>query len=151
MKLLSAVLLLVVASCGGAQDAPTDTANVRHFRLESKLLSDFWGRTMHVEAGVVLPPDHDKSEKLPVCYSIHGFGGSYKSAWRRGPSLVKGMRAGTTPRMIYVFLQAHFPLGHHVFADSVASQHQRKQRGRAQNAARQFIRKRGKLDVVRSR
>ncbi len=29
------------------------------------------------------------------------------------------MKAGTTPRMIYVFLNAACPLGHHVFADSV--------------------------------
>lgn len=96
---------------------PPDTEHVRHFRLQSELLTKFWGRPMFVEAGVVVPP-HTTGEKLPVCYSIHGFGGSYRSAWRRGPPLVAEMEAGG-PRLIHVFLQAHFPLGHHVFADSV--------------------------------
>lgn len=96
-----------------------DTDNIKHFQIESKLLTDFWGRPTRMDAGVVLPPNHQKSEKLPVCYSIHGFGGSHTSAWRSGARLLEGMTADTTPRMIYVFLSAKCPLGHHVFADSV--------------------------------
>ncbi len=96
-----------------------DTANIKHFKLQSKLLTGFWGRPTQMDAGVVLPPDHQKSENLPVCYSIHGFGGSHTSAWRRGARLLEGVKAGTTPRMIYVYLSARCPLGHHVFADSV--------------------------------
>ena len=95
-----------------------ETEHLKHYKLRSKLLSDFWGRNMYIEAGVVLPPDRKRSESLPVCYSIHGFGGSYRRAWRSGPTLLKKMREGY-PRMIYVFLQAQFSLGHHTFADSV--------------------------------
>lgn len=124
----------LLLSCGGAallllpaldaqrkrRSGPVrDTEQVKHFRIQSKLLSEFWGRPMHLDAGVVLPPDHRPDEKLPVCYSIHGFGGSHRSAWRRGPGLVAGMKRGDTPRMLYVYLNARCPLGHHVFADSV--------------------------------
>lgn len=123
---VATVLISVFAPDGLCQNrrrnrrAPVqDTANIKHFKIESKLMTSFWGRPTQMDAGVVLPPNHQKPEKLPVCYSIHGFGGSHTSAWRRGPGLLAGMKAGTTPRMIYVFLSARCPLGHHVFADSV--------------------------------
>lgn len=93
---------------------------VTHVRLASKRLTSFWGRPMFVEAGVVEPPDFDVAkERLPVCYSIHGFGGSHRSAWRAADSLRKQIAEEKRPRMLYVFLNAQFPLGHHEFADSV--------------------------------
>jgi hypothetical protein len=93
---------------------------VELFRIESRLLSHYWGRPIFLEAGVVLPPEHDRSSKnVPVCYSIHGFGGSHHVAWLAGPSLRKQMQVGDYPRFIYVFLNARCPLGHHEFADSV--------------------------------
>ncbi len=100
------------------REQPADTKDVVLFSLRSELLSAFWGREVNIEAGVVLPPDAVAGETLPVCYSIHGFGGSHTGAWRSGPKLVEQMRAGY-PRMLYVFLNAACPLGHHEFADSV--------------------------------
>jgi S-formylglutathione hydrolase FrmB len=96
-----------------------ETDNLKLFQRESPLLTAFWGRPIAMTAGVVLPPDFAKKEHLPVCYSIHGFGGSYRSAWRTGPRLLTAMEQGDYPRMIYVFLDASCPLGHHEFADSV--------------------------------
>lgn len=97
-----------------------DVEGVELFRMQSKLLTEFWGRPMFIEAGVVLPPDAaDAPAQPPVCYSIHGFGGSHRSAWRSGPGLRKAMADENYPPMIYVFLNAQFPLGHHEFADSV--------------------------------
>lgn len=119
MKRLTATCLLVVAALPAPAQELRDTENVKLFRRQSELLTAFWGRPMFVEAGVVLPPNHQKEEKLPVCYSIHGFGGSHRGAWRRGPGLVKAMAEDDYPRMLYVFLNAQFPLGHHEFADSV--------------------------------
>jgi S-formylglutathione hydrolase FrmB len=129
--LLAAALLLVpVAAQQPRTDAqPADTKDVVLFEMRSELLSAFWGREIRMQAGVVLPPPKDgptdgpkdeskDGEPLPVCYSIHGFGGSHKSAWRSGPKLVEDMRQGY-PRMLYVFLNAACPLGHHEFADSV--------------------------------
>jgi len=124
------VLGMVALSTALALDAPAqnrrrptklvETENIKHFRIVSKKLTEFWGRTIHMDAGVVLPPEFKKSERLPVCYSIHGFGGSHLSAARSGPRILREMKKPDSdyPRMIYVFLNARCPLGHHVFADS---------------------------------
>ena len=112
-------LLLFAGHALAQVDQPQDLENVKLFRTQSELLSSFWGRDMFIEAGVVLPPEHDPDERLPVCYSIPGFGGNHRGAWRTGPALVERIRAGESPRMIYVFLNAQLPLGHHEFADSV--------------------------------
>lgn len=102
-----------------AQEPFPESATLKLFERRSELLTAFWGRDMAVRASVVLPPDRRPDEALPVCCSIHGFGGSHRGGIRRAPELVAGMAKGTTPRMAYVFLDAHFPLGHHEFADSV--------------------------------
>ena len=39
---------------------PADTQYIKHFRMQSKLLSDFWGRPMYLGAIVVLPEGFDK-------------------------------------------------------------------------------------------
>jgi len=41
-------------------EPPKDTPYVRHIRIESRLLSEFWGRPMHLGAVVLLPKDFDK-------------------------------------------------------------------------------------------
>jgi len=38
---------------------PIDTKYVKHIKIESKLLSDFWGRPMHLGAHVLLPAGFD--------------------------------------------------------------------------------------------
>ena len=103
-----------------AQETPADVEGVHLLRIQSDLLTAFWGRPMYLEAGVVLPPE-DKRDPAgtPVCYSIHGFGGSHRVAWRAGPRLREQIAAGQRPPMIYAFLNAQFSLGHHEFADSV--------------------------------
>ena len=99
----------------------SDTASVKLITFESPSLTAFWGRPMEMQAGVVLPPRYGKSasQRYPTVYMVHGYGGTHLTAWRAGPSLIKKMSDGTTPEMIYVFLNASFSLGHHVFADSM--------------------------------
>ncbi|MDT8069951.1 MAG: hypothetical protein ROO76_17445 [Terriglobia bacterium] len=41
-------------------EPPKDTKYVKHFRIQSKLLSDFWGRPMYLGAIVVLPAGFDE-------------------------------------------------------------------------------------------
>jgi len=43
-----------------AVEEPKDTKYVKHFRIQSKLLSDFWGRPMFLGAIVVLPEGFDE-------------------------------------------------------------------------------------------
>jgi len=94
---------------------------VEAFRLKSPSLSAFWKKDVYLEAGVVRPLDWKAGERLPVAYNVHGFGGSHRVAWRQGPRLQAQMAEGRIPRMLYVFLNAQFEWGHHVFADSKAN------------------------------
>lgn len=102
-----------------AQQPFVESATCKLFEQRSPLLSAFQGRDITIRAGVVVPADLREDERLPVVFNIHGFGGSHRSAMRQAPNLVEGMQKGTTPRMLYVFLDASCPLGHHEFADSV--------------------------------
>jgi enterochelin esterase-like enzyme len=99
----------------------TDTDSVKLVNFESPSLTKFWGRPIQMEAGVVLPPSYTKNaaRRYPTVYLVHGYEGNHLEAWQRGPELVQEMAQGKTPEMIYVFLNASCPLGHHVFADSV--------------------------------
>ena len=94
-------------------------ANAKVIEFESPMLSAFWGRSIKMQATVVLPPGYSKSnkQKYPTVYGIHGYGGNhlYSGAAR----LTKEMTEGKQPEMIYVYLNAQCSLGHHVFADSV--------------------------------
>ena len=111
----------VMAQDGAARSAVvSDVEGIELFEVESRLLTEFWGRPMMIQAGVVLPPGHDASSRdTPVCFSIPGFGGSHLEAWRAGPGLRQGMSERGYPQLLYVYLNAMFPLGHHEFADSV--------------------------------
>ena len=99
---------------------PVVPTNARLIEFVSPMLSAFWGRPMKMEATVVLPPDYDKSKttRYATVYSVTGYGGTHLGGLRTAASLAKDMADGKTPEMIYVYLEAHCSLGHHVFADS---------------------------------
>jgi len=99
---------------------PVYPANVKIIEFESPALSRFWGRPVKIQASVVLPPDYDKSKQLrfPTVYSAHGYGGDNLRSLAGVENLNKEMAEGKRPQMIYVYLNAHCPLGHHVFTDS---------------------------------
>ncbi len=87
----------------------------------SPMLTAFWGRPIVMQAGIVLPPSYAKHKKTsyPVCYRVHGFGGTHRAAWTQGENIRKQIDDGKYLEMVHVFLNASFPTGHHVFADSV--------------------------------
>ncbi len=74
-----------------------------------------------MHAAVVLPPNYDKDPKrlFPTVYHVHGYGGDATGAWQAGPVYLKRMTAGKMASFVHVFLDASFPTGHTVFADSV--------------------------------
>jgi enterochelin esterase-like enzyme len=114
---------LVLSKTQAARPKLEESANIKLVQLESKLLSDFWGRPIFMRAGIVLPPGYEtaaNAKKLyPAVYNIHGFGGNHTAAWRNGPQIVKEIEEKKRSEMVHVFLDASFPTGHHVFADSV--------------------------------
>ena len=99
----------------------SDTDQVKLVDFQSKLLSDFWGRPITMHAGIALPPSFTKepNRTYAAVYNVHGFGGNHTAAWRAGPAAIKEMTEGTRAEMVMVYLDASFPSGHHVFADSV--------------------------------
>jgi S-formylglutathione hydrolase FrmB len=104
-----------------ARVAAKDTDTIRLVEMESRLLSEFWGRPIVMRAGVVLPPQYAQAteEHYPAVYEIHGFGGDYRGAWMRGPLLTAAIKDGKRAPMVHVFLDGSCPGGHHEFADSL--------------------------------
>ncbi len=98
-----------------------DTANIKLVEFQSPMLTAFWGRPILMHAGIVLPPGYESgsSKSYPAAYHIHGFGGTHASAWREGPQIIKEIEEKKRAEIVHVYLDASFPTGHHVFADSV--------------------------------
>src|SRR6185369_12048132 len=70
----------------------TDTETTKLITFQSPSLSAFWGKPVVMRAGVLLPPGYSTSRlRYPVIYRVHGFGGSYRSAWTSGAALYKKM------------------------------------------------------------
>ena len=60
---------------------PEDTKYIKHLRIQSKLLTEFWGRPMYLSANILLPEGFDeyKNVKYPLAifqdHFNHDFGG----------------------------------------------------------------------------
>jgi pimeloyl-ACP methyl ester carboxylesterase len=107
------VALAALALLAPPQDA---APNIESFRMKSELLSEFHEREVFLEAGVVIPPELEPGD--PVCFNIHGFGGSHRGAWTQGKQLRQWMETAGYPRMLYVYPNANGSFGHTGFADS---------------------------------
>ena len=98
-----------------------ETDVVKELVLESRLLSDFYGRPIRQRGAVVLPASYatEPERRYPVLYIIPGFGGSYRSAlaYQSG-----GPPAGPDEtEFIRVVVEGDCKWGHHAFADSVTN------------------------------
>jgi S-formylglutathione hydrolase FrmB len=88
----------------------------------SPVLTQFWGREIHMRGWVLLPPGYEShpNEKYPTVYFTHGFGGTLQGLRARyAPILFDRMNQGKMPEMIWVLLDESSPTGTHEFADSV--------------------------------
>jgi hypothetical protein len=65
---------------------PPDTKYVRHIRIQSKLLSDFWGRPMFLGAHILLPQGFDEhpQARYPIVID-HGHFPDDLGGWRETP------------------------------------------------------------------
>jgi hypothetical protein len=94
-----------------------ETERVKLVKIQSKYLSDFHGKPVFMQAGVVLPQSFAKipDKRYPVLFEIPGFGGNHRSAFfaqARNATEVGGVE------MLYVVLDPDCKWGHHTFADS---------------------------------
>ena len=59
-----------------ARNLPPDTKQVKHIKIKSKILSDFWGHDMYLGATILLPKGFDEHPNVhyPVVYEQSHFG-----------------------------------------------------------------------------
>lgn len=103
-------------------DRPDVNAALRPLDLVSPVLTQFWGREIHMRAWVLLPPHYSDrpNARYPTVYFTHGFGGTLNGLRARyAPILYDRMKQGKMPEMIWVLLDESSPTGTHEFADSV--------------------------------
>jgi hypothetical protein len=95
--------------------------HAERFDFISPSLSEFWGRPIHMQGLVLIPPSYsDGKRRYPTVYMTHGFGGTLaRMAQRSGTEISKLMEEHKIPEMIWVMLVEAFPTGTHEFADSV--------------------------------
>lgn len=102
------------------KDLETIQAQTDRLALPSAHLARFWGRKIEMRALVVRPLGYDRStDQLPVVYLTHGFGGGLTSLEDTAAGLIRQMKAGDMPGMLWVLLDQSGPMGTHEFADSL--------------------------------
>jgi hypothetical protein len=95
---------------------PPDTDAVKSVKIQSKLLSDFWGKPMYLRASVILPLGYEgePNRRYPVRFNIGGYHSRYTRAWRM-MGMASRFRAAwddvETPRVITVCLDGEAPFG----------------------------------------
>jgi len=109
-------------------EVPADTAWVKRVKIQSKLLTAFWGHPFYIGATVLLPKDYDRNpgERYPVIYiqghfslgAPFGFTESAPGGGRgqAGAAFAKEWMSDNFPRMIAVTFQHPTPY----FDDSYA-------------------------------
>lgn len=101
-----------------------DTEWVKFVKIRSRLLSEFHGRDVFLQAAVLLPHGYsnEPDRRYPAVYKIPGFGGRHDSllGFASGKSSEwEEWSTGKNPfRGVEVLLDPDVPLGHSVFANS---------------------------------
>ncbi|RYH00150.1 MAG: alpha/beta fold hydrolase [Alphaproteobacteria bacterium] len=91
-----------------------------HFEVDSPALKGFHGRQVSIRGIVVRPLDYGTTaDLLPVVYFTHGFGGGLPTLNDTAMGLVRQMKSGNMPRLIWILLDQSGPMGTHEFADSL--------------------------------
>jgi len=97
---------------------PADTRWVKRFKIQSPLLSEFWGRPIYMGATVLLPRDydHDNGTRYPVLYQQGHFSLRPPLGFSEEGDLYDAWTADDFPRVIVVTFQHPTPY----FDDSYA-------------------------------
>ena len=88
-----------------------DTALVKRIRIQSRILSRWWGHPIFLGATVLLPRDYDAhpTQHYPVNYEHGHFSTAPPSGFGRGSAFDAFWQADGTPRFIHVTLQHPSP------------------------------------------
>jgi hypothetical protein len=106
-----------------AEQLPAETAQIKFVKIQSKLLTEFYGRPIFLRAGIVLPRDYerDPSRRYPLWVRIGGLNSRYTSVQSlMGPKseLRKIWQADDTPHLILLQLDGAGPYGDPYYVNS---------------------------------
>lgn len=92
-------------------EVPADQPLVKRFRIQSRILSEWWGHPIYIGATALLPRDYDKEpqRRYPVVYQHGHFSTGAPNGFGRGGDFDKYWLADGTPPMIYVTMQHPSP------------------------------------------
>ena len=84
-----------------------DTAWVKRIRIESELLSEFWGQPMHIGATVLLPRGYEDepNRRYPVVYMQGHFSSRAPNGFREGSDFADYWQSDAAPKMLLVTIQ----------------------------------------------
>jgi hypothetical protein len=90
---------------------PPDTQYVKRIKIQSQILTKWWGQPMYLGATILLPKDYDAHPDVhyPVNYIQDHFSLAAPGGFGRGGDFEKLWMAADTPRFIYVSLQHPSP------------------------------------------
>jgi len=93
---------------------------VKEIRMESKMLSDFFGYPVYIEGCVYLPEfyETDTNRYYPTVFVFPGWGTTHISASQNGFQHKRYGMSGYSEDKIYVLMNQDCRWGFHVFADS---------------------------------
>ena len=98
-----------------AAEVPADDQYVRRIKMQSAILTKWWGHPIFLGATVLLPKDYDRHPdvRYPVVYSHGHFSlrapGGFGDTTSRGGVFTRYWQSDTAPRMILVTLQHPSP------------------------------------------
>jgi hypothetical protein len=92
-------------------EPPADTALVKHIRIQSDILTKWWGHPIFVGATVLLPKEYDQHPdvRYPINYEHGHFSLRAPGGFGSGGVFDKFWLAPDTPRFIYATLQHPSP------------------------------------------
>jgi hypothetical protein len=107
----STPIRLVADKAIGPITPPADTAMVKRIRIQSDILTKWWGHPIFLGAVILLPKDYDKHPEVhyPVNYIEGHFSLGAPDGYGRGGDFDRFWMAEDTPRFIYVTLQHPSP------------------------------------------
>lgn len=120
------VVKVVLDKAVPPETLPADTDYVKYLKIQSPLLSKFYGRPIFVRAAVLLPRTYltDPNAKFPLLLNIGGYGSKYTRAARFAiPSspAYKMWMAEDLPQMVELFVDGDGPFGDSYQVDSANS------------------------------
>jgi hypothetical protein len=107
----STAIRLVATEAIPKIDVPPDTAMVKRVRIQSAILTKWWGQPMFLGATVLLPKGYDThpNVRYPVNYIQGHFSLDAPGGFGRGGDFDRRWMADKTPRFLYVTLQHPTP------------------------------------------